>query len=523
MAGVSDEEIKVLLSDDYYAVLGVEKDVELLKIQKAYKKRALKWHPDKAEGEMAEKVFVNINEAYAVLSDEKQRAIYDKVGKEGLNASEGQMTPEEAKKLFKKAVDNVFVYGYKEGEEPDMPSSKHGRNQAIKGAVKAPLVGAGLGVVAAGAGVVMGAGQILGGFFKGGKNVVDGWKEVGQAMKKDKKKGNTKEAPSSSLPQANSSLPQANAEPTEGDPSTQEGQTEGKTEGAEGEEPPADPSVKAGLYKATVGAVTEPVKGVFRGVGTALVGGLVGLGTIGAGVYGAVENVSQGRKEIKAAGALAKQLGIPEDVQRGDKLREKRLLELLEDKEVMKLEPDEIMLYFFCVKKGSKEKKPAAEEDTAEGGADDAHSKTLKQREAIEALAKREVFHCVFLTTHRLVKIKSGVVRSIINKSTTVSVNHIPNKVKAAKVIGKQQDGSDCEIKIWKDEVAAFFVEQMGLWFKPEGASTEAVEKKEDNPAQPASDVSAVTDNLASTTIDPAPAAPTPAAPAADDSADDID
>lgn len=515
MADVNDEEIKVLLSDDYYAVLGVEKDVDLHKIQKAYKKRALKWHPDKAEGDVAEKVFVNINEAYAVLSDDKQRAIYDKVGKEGLSASEGQMTAEEAKNLFKKAVDNVFIYGYKDGEEPDMPSSKHGRNQAIKGAVKAPLVGAGLGVVAAGAGVVMGAGQILGGFFKGGKNVVDGWKEVGQAMKDKKKKGEQQEAPTDSA-----SEPQANPE---GNSSTQEGETEQKAEGVEGEEPPAVPSVKAGLYKATVGAVAEPVKGVFQGVGTALVGGLVGLGSIGAGVYGAVENVSQGRKEIKAANTLAKQLGIPEDVQRGDKLREKRLLELLEDKEVMKIDPDEIMLYFFCVKKGTKEKKASSEEQK-EDGPDDAHTKTLKQREAIEALAKREVFHCVFLTTHRLVKIKSGVVRSIINKSTTVSVGHVPNKVKAAKVIGKQEDGSDCEIKIWKDEVAAFFVAQMNLWFAPEGASTEVSDKKEVTPAQPASDVSAVTDNLASTTMDPTPAAPTPApAPAADDSADDID
>jgi DnaJ family protein B protein 4 len=64
---------------DYYAILGVNKDVNEEDLKKAYRKGALKWHPDrnlekKAE---AEKKFKELAEAYEVLSDENKRAVYD--------------------------------------------------------------------------------------------------------------------------------------------------------------------------------------------------------------------------------------------------------------------------------------------------------------------------------------------------------------------------------------------------------------------------------------------------------------
>ncbi|WP_287417305.1 DnaJ domain-containing protein, partial [Oceanithermus sp.] len=66
---------------DYYAVLGVSRDASQEEIKKAYRKLALKYHPDKNPGDpSAEERFKEINEAYAVLSDPEQRARYDRFG-----------------------------------------------------------------------------------------------------------------------------------------------------------------------------------------------------------------------------------------------------------------------------------------------------------------------------------------------------------------------------------------------------------------------------------------------------------
>jgi len=71
---------------DYYQLLGVEKDSDEATIKKAYRKLALKWHPDKNPDnkEEAERRFKNISEAYDVLCDAEKRRIYDRYGKEGL-------------------------------------------------------------------------------------------------------------------------------------------------------------------------------------------------------------------------------------------------------------------------------------------------------------------------------------------------------------------------------------------------------------------------------------------------------
>ncbi|XP_022087675.1 dnaJ homolog subfamily B member 6-like isoform X2 [Acanthaster planci] len=71
---------------EYYNVLGVSRNASLEDIKKAYRKKALKWHPDKNPNNQkeAERRFKEIAEAYEVLSDKSKRDTYDRYGIEGL-------------------------------------------------------------------------------------------------------------------------------------------------------------------------------------------------------------------------------------------------------------------------------------------------------------------------------------------------------------------------------------------------------------------------------------------------------
>lgn len=72
-------------SFDYYEILEIEKTSDKEIIKKAYRKMALKYHPDRnPDDKQAEERFKQINEAYEILSDDSKRAIYDRYGKEGL-------------------------------------------------------------------------------------------------------------------------------------------------------------------------------------------------------------------------------------------------------------------------------------------------------------------------------------------------------------------------------------------------------------------------------------------------------
>jgi curved DNA-binding protein len=70
-----------MASSDYYSVLGVDKSASADQIKKAFRKLAIKYHPDKTSGDKsAEDKFKQINEAYDVLSDPEKRKKYDALG-----------------------------------------------------------------------------------------------------------------------------------------------------------------------------------------------------------------------------------------------------------------------------------------------------------------------------------------------------------------------------------------------------------------------------------------------------------
>jgi len=72
---------------DFYKILGVDRDASDDQLKKAYRKLAMKWHPDKNPGEkqqQAEKKFKEVSEAYEVLTDPKKKEVYDRYGEDGL-------------------------------------------------------------------------------------------------------------------------------------------------------------------------------------------------------------------------------------------------------------------------------------------------------------------------------------------------------------------------------------------------------------------------------------------------------
>jgi len=76
---------------DFYGILGIGRDASDADIKKAYRKMAVKWHPDKNpdQKEEAESMFKAVAEAYEVLSDADKRAVYDRYGREGLEGARG--------------------------------------------------------------------------------------------------------------------------------------------------------------------------------------------------------------------------------------------------------------------------------------------------------------------------------------------------------------------------------------------------------------------------------------------------
>eukprot|EP00879_Flechtneria_rotunda_P001159 GHRR01001305.1.p1 GENE.GHRR01001305.1~~GHRR01001305.1.p1 ORF type:complete len:340 (+),score=72.59 GHRR01001305.1:396-1415(+) len=110
------------MGKDYYALLGVSKDAKEDELKKAYRKLAMKWHPDKNPDNRAaaEAKFKDISEAYDVLSDPDKRQVYDAYGEEGLKAGAGPAGPDgpHAHDFHPRSADDIFREFFGGGGDP---------------------------------------------------------------------------------------------------------------------------------------------------------------------------------------------------------------------------------------------------------------------------------------------------------------------------------------------------------------------------------------------------------------------
>ncbi|XP_076360784.1 dnaJ homolog subfamily B member 6-B-like isoform X1 [Tachypleus tridentatus] len=102
---------------DYYETLEIPRTSTTEEIKKAYRKLALKWHPDKnpERKEVAEFMFKEISEAYEVLSDENKRRIYDKYGKDGLLRQ--HRTHHDTSEMFEPDFNQFFGFVFRDPQD----------------------------------------------------------------------------------------------------------------------------------------------------------------------------------------------------------------------------------------------------------------------------------------------------------------------------------------------------------------------------------------------------------------------
>ncbi len=93
---------------DYYEVLGVSKSADAADIKKAYRRLAMKCHPDRNPDKDAKAKFLELQEAYAVLSDTEKRGVYDQHGHEGVDHMAGAAGGGTGSADFNDVFDSVF-------------------------------------------------------------------------------------------------------------------------------------------------------------------------------------------------------------------------------------------------------------------------------------------------------------------------------------------------------------------------------------------------------------------------------
>ncbi|QUM82079.1 molecular chaperone DnaJ [Moritella sp. 5] len=103
---------------DYYEVLGVSRDASEKDVKKAYKRLAMKFHPDRTKGDKAmEEQFKEVKEAYEVLNDAQKKAAYDQYGHAGVNQQGGHGGQGDFGDIFGDVFGDIFGGGGGRGRQ----------------------------------------------------------------------------------------------------------------------------------------------------------------------------------------------------------------------------------------------------------------------------------------------------------------------------------------------------------------------------------------------------------------------
>lgn len=128
---------------DYYEILGVSRNATKEEIKKAYRRLALKYHPDRNPGDKeAEEKFKEAAEAYEVLSDDQKRAIYDRYGHEGLKNSGGYTDFHDINDIFSAfsdLFDDFFGGGFRSSQRTSRTRRAGKRGSDLKITIKLTL------------------------------------------------------------------------------------------------------------------------------------------------------------------------------------------------------------------------------------------------------------------------------------------------------------------------------------------------------------------------------------------------
>ena len=112
------------MKEDYYQILGIERTAGEAEIKSAFRRQAMKYHPDRNPGnKQAEEQFKKVNEAFSVLSDPQKKQIYDQYGHEGLNGAGGfggfnASGFGDINDIFGSMFGDIFGGGFRRGGKP---------------------------------------------------------------------------------------------------------------------------------------------------------------------------------------------------------------------------------------------------------------------------------------------------------------------------------------------------------------------------------------------------------------------
>jgi molecular chaperone DnaJ len=131
------------MPNDYYDVLGVSKGDSSENIRKAFRQKAMEYHPDRNKNPDAEEKFKEVNEAYQILNDSDKRAQYDRFGHAGMSGSSGFDRPFDGSEVFG-GFGDIFdsFFGDSSGRRANEPRRGQDIQQSVRLSFEEAVFGA---------------------------------------------------------------------------------------------------------------------------------------------------------------------------------------------------------------------------------------------------------------------------------------------------------------------------------------------------------------------------------------------